>query len=55
MTPFICVNTIVQTPNKSGLVISVDREKKIAVVRSKDGFFTEKFENLSVVSYKEVK
>lgn len=54
--PYICEGTIVKsTYFNEGKVIGVDRKNKIAVIRCGMSFLTEKFENLKVVSYKEVK
>ena len=56
MMPYVCEGTIVKTLNgRDGKVIGVDRKNKIAVIYSGKTSFTEKLENVRVVSYKEVK
>lgn len=56
MMPYVCKGTIVKTLNgRDGKVIGVDRKNKIAVIYSGKTSFTEKLENVRVVSYKEVK
>lgn len=56
MTPYICENTIVKSRHgREGQVISVDRKTKTAVIKSETSIWTTKTENLTVVSYKEVK
>ncbi len=52
---YICVGTTVKSPcGRTGHVISVDRENKIAVVSANTRVFTEKINNLKVASYREV-
>lgn len=56
MMPYICEGTIVKTLNgRDGKVVGVDRKNKIAVIYNGKTSFTEKLENVRVVSYKEVK
>lgn len=55
MKSYVCEGTIVKsTRGREGLVIGVDRTHQIVVIQSARTFFTEKLENLQVVSYKEV-
>lgn len=50
--PYVCEGTTIRTAaNREGHVISVDRTNKVVVVRNKNGFFTEKLGNITVISY----
>lgn len=56
MMPYVCEGTIVKSlVGREGKVIGVDRKNKIAVIHTGTTSYTEKLENLRVVSYKEVK
>lgn len=56
MKPYVCEGTFVKSNSgRDGLVIGVDRVNSIVVIQSIRSSFTEKLENLQVVSYKEVK
>lgn len=51
MMPYVCEGTIVKTLNgREGKVVGV----RIAVIYNGKTFYTEKLENIRVVSYKEV-
>lgn len=53
--PYVCEGTMIRTNrNREGMVIGVDRENKIVLVRAGSTSFTERLENVSVVSYKGV-
>lgn len=56
MMPYICDGTIVRVRDgRTGKVIFIDRNTKIAVVYTGKVFVSTKIENLEVISYKEVK
>ena len=56
MMPYVCEGTIVKTLNgRDGKIVGVDRKNKIAVIYNGITSFTEKLENIRVISYKEVK
>lgn len=56
MMPYVCDGTIVrERDGRTGRVICVDRNTKIAVVYTGKAFISTKIENLEVISYKEVK
>ncbi len=51
--PYVCEGTMVRTNyNREGFVVGIDRKNKIVLVRNGDTSFTEKLENVSVVSYR---
>ncbi len=51
--PYVCEGTMVRTNhNREGFVIGIDQENKIVLVRAGSTSFTEKLENISVVSYR---
>ena len=54
---YICEGTIVTNKNKNryGVVAIVDPETKVAMMRTKTGYWADLVKNLTVVSYKEVK
>lgn len=53
--PYVCEGTIIRTNNnREGSIVAVDRTKKIIVAYTGKTFFTEKLENVIVVSYKGV-
>lgn len=53
--PYICEGTIVRiSKEREGQVICIDKTKAVAIIHSGCSFLTEKFENLQVVSYREV-
>lgn len=55
MMPYVCEGTIVKTLNgREGRVVGVDRKNRIAVIYNGKTSYTEKLENIRVVSYKEV-
>ena len=55
MIHFVCEGTIVKTLNgREGKVVGVDRKNRIAVIYNGKTSYTEKLENIRVVSYKEV-
>ena len=54
--PYVCDGTTVKVRDgRTGKVICVDRNIKIAVVYTGKAFISTKIENLEVISYKEVK
>lgn len=54
--PYVCDGTTVKMRDgRTGKVICVDRNIKIAVVYTGKAFISTKIENLEVISYKEVK
>lgn len=56
MMPYVCDGTIVRVRDgRTGRVICVDRNTKIAVVYTGKASISIKIENLEVISYKEVK
>lgn len=55
MMPYVCDGTIVRVRDgRTGKVICVDRNTKIAVVYIGKASISTKIENLEVISYKEV-
>lgn len=55
-TPYVCEGTIIKTYNgREGKIIGVDRKHKVVVVTNGKISFTERLNNIKVVSYKEVK
>lgn len=55
MMPYVCEGTIVKTlSGRDGKVVGVDRKHKIAVIYNGRTSYTEKLENIRVISYKEV-
>lgn len=56
MIPYVCEGTIIKTlSGRDGKIVGVDRKNKIAVIYNGKTSFTEKLENIRVISYKEVK
>ena len=57
MAKYICAGTIVHDTksNKIGEVVATNPGMKFAVVQGRQSFWTQKFCNLKVNSYKEVK
>ena len=56
MNKFMCPGTRVvnKVTQKDGKVITIDRKSGTAVIESKSGVWTERVQNLEVISYKEV-
>lgn len=55
MMPYVCDGTIVRVRDgRTGKVISVDRNTKIAVIYTGKASISTRIENLEVISYKEV-
>lgn len=53
--PYVCEGTIVKTINGcSGRVITVNPERKIAIIRDGQVSFLEEIKSLKVISYREV-
>lgn len=53
--PYVCEGTVIKTNNnREGYVIGVDRVHKTVVIYTGKTSFTEKLENVHVVSYKGV-
>lgn len=56
MMPYVCEGTIIKTlSGRDGKIVGVDRKNKIAVIYNGKTSFTEKLENIRVISYKEVR
>lgn len=56
MMPYVCEGTIVKTiSGRDGKIVGVDRKNKIVTVYNGTTSYTEKLENIRVISYKEVK
>lgn len=56
MVPYVCDGTIVRMRDgRTGKVICVDRNTKIAIVYTGKASISTKIKNLEVISYKEVK
>lgn len=56
MSKYICTGTVVNNKSKdSGVVVFVNKDTGIAVMRNENKFWTDKTSNLNVISYKEVK
>lgn len=55
MMPYVCEGTIVKTlSGRDGKIIGIDRKNKVAVIYNGRTSYTEKLENIRVISYKEV-
>lgn len=58
MNKYICKGVIVERktdPAKCGIVIALDRKNKLLIAQQGDSYWSDKFKNVNVVSYKEVK
>lgn len=57
MNKYICKGSIVERkndPSKRGIVIALDRKAKLLIAQQGDSYWSDKFKNVNVVSYKEV-
>ena len=57
MNKYICKGVIVERKNdstKRGIVIALDRKNKLLIAQQGDSYWSDKFKNVNVVSYKEV-
>lgn len=57
MNKYICKGSIVERKtdsSKRGVVIALDKKSKILIAQQGESFWSDKFKNVNVVSYKEV-
>lgn len=55
MNSYICIGTEIRDrAGRRGIVSSVDKDSKLAVIRVRGKYIVEDIRNLTVVSYKEV-
>lgn len=55
MNSYICVGTEIRDrAGRRGIVSSVDKDSKLAVIRVRGKYIVEHTDNLQVISYKEV-
>lgn len=57
MNKYICKGVIVERKNdpaKRGVVIALDRKQNFLIAQQGNAFWSDKFKNVNVVSYKEV-
>ena len=58
MNKYICKGVIVERkndPSKRGIVIALDRKENLLIAQQGNSYWSDKFKNVNVVSYKEVK
>ena len=57
MNKYICKGVIVERkndPTKCGVVIALDRKQNLLIAQQGEAYWSDKFKNVNVVSYKEV-
>ena len=57
MNKYICKGVIVESkndPTKRGVVIALDRKQNLLIAQQGEAYWSDKFKNVKVVSYKEV-
>lgn len=55
MNSYICIGTEIRDrAGRRGIVSSIDKDSKLAVIRVRGKFIVEHIDNLQVISYKEV-